>query len=246
MAVRRLRSRQLGLFVRGGSAPQLHPTVAGAGYRGGAKPHHHCYSLPGVPSSSLARGTRDAEQGCGDRASGICGCLASVTPVGPQLIPSLQLPNPFGFVVGFYFFIYFPFLPSRTRTAHRQCDTRVPHMQLFPLHPWSPVVPPALHSHQLGCHLLFILHKCRMCHAVLAGDSPLLWAGVWAGTETLLLVQSPLALQLSTSACPHPRKALSCPSKAPPPIVCGCVWIFGLVLLHQGECSQTTVPGQPA
>lgn len=113
-----------GIVCSGGgrSVLHFHPTAAGAGCRAGAKPHHHCYGLPGVPSSSLARGTGNAEQGCGDRASGICRCLASATPVGPQLIPSLQLPNPFGFVVGFYFFlfIYFPFVPSRTRTAHRQ------------------------------------------------------------------------------------------------------------------------------
>lgn len=112
----------------GGSAPQLHPTAAGAGYRGGAKPRHYCHGLPGVSSSSLARGTGDAEQGCGDRASGICGCSASATPVCPQLIPSLQLPNPFGFVVGFYFFLFlFLFSPhaqeQRTVSDTRACAT---------------------------------------------------------------------------------------------------------------------------
>lgn len=71
-----------------------------------------------------------------------------------------------------------------------------------------PVVPPALHGRQLGCPFLLILHKCRSCHAVLASDSPLLWAGVWAGTGTPVLLQIPLPLQLSASACPHPGQGL--------------------------------------
>lgn len=193
----------------GGSAPQLHPTAAGAGYRGGAKPRHYCHGLPGVSSSSLARGTGDAEQGCGDRASGICGCSASATPVCPQLIPSLQLPNPFGFVVGFYFFYFFSFSPLTHKSSARSViHARVPQTQLFPLHPWSPTVPPALYGHQLGCRPLFILHKCRSCHTVLAGDSLVLRGaqGSGQGQRHLCLVQIPLALQLSTSACPHARK----------------------------------------
>lgn len=175
----------------GGSAPQLHPTAAGAGHRGGAKPRHCCHGLPGVSSASLARGTGDAEQGCGDRASSICGCSASVTPVCPQLIPSLQLPNPFGFVVGFYFFYLFSFSPlthkSSARSVRCACATHAalppapvePHGTPSSARPSTGLLPP-LHPPQLS----------ELPH----GDSPLLWAGVWAGTETPVLMQIPLAL----------------------------------------------------
>lgn len=137
MAVRRLRSRQLGLFVRGGLSASAPSHSGRSTVSCGAEPRHCCRGLPAVPSASLAGGTGDAERGCADRAPGICGSSASVTPVGPQLIPSLQLPNPFGFVVGFYSFIYLPFLSSRTRAV----QSVVPHTQLLPLHrgtPWYP------------------------------------------------------------------------------------------------------------
>lgn len=180
--------------------------------------------------------------GCGDRAPGICACSASVTPVRLQLSPSLQLPNPFGFVVGFYFyFLVIFFFSPHAQEQRTVSETCVPHAWLFPLHPWSSMVPPSSARPPAGLPPPLILHKCQSCHAVLAGDSPLLWVGVWAGTETP--VQIALALQLSTSACPRPGKARSSPSKAPSPAVPGCVWIFGLALLDQGGCSQSTVPG---
>lgn len=117
---------------------------------------------------------------------------AAVRHLRRRFARSLSLPcssqTPLALSLVFIFFYFFSFSPLTHKSSARSViHARVPQTQLFPLHPWSPTVPPALYGHQLGCRPLFILHKCRSCHTVLAGDSPVLRAGVWAGTETPVL-----------------------------------------------------------
>lgn len=117
---------------------------------------------------------------------------AAVRHLRRRFAHSLSLPcssqTPLALSLVFIFFYFFSFSPLTHKSSARSViHACVPQTQLFPLHPWSPTVPPALYGHQLGCCPLFILHKCWSCHTVLAGDSLVLRAGVWAGTETPVL-----------------------------------------------------------
>lgn len=222
--------------------------IPGAGCRGGAEPRYRCHGFPGVPSASLAGGTGDAERGCGDRASGICGCSASVTPAGPQLILSLQLPNRSGFcrLVFIYFFLFILLFSPRAQEQHTISET---HTEFFPPAPvelrgppqlctaTSRAVPSSSSSTSVGTATRFWLVTPPCCGQ-----------GSGQGQRHLCWCKFPWHFQLSTSACPPPREGLFLSLQSPSSRSVW-LWICGFLGWHcftQVGVLKTAVPGQPA